>query len=349
MDTEMIRTLIVDDQLVAPNILEETLAKNSFIKIVGKATNALEAKRLVPTLKPDLITLDVEKHGINGLDFLDWLMPNFPTPVIMLSSHTKEAAEVTLDALHKGAMDFIEKADGSEKDFIRMKFELTEKIIKLGKSSIFRKNLSPRDVKGQETNRALFKDRKGLIKLIAIGASTGGAQALDFILNRIPLDLPPIVIVQHMPEHFTKLFADRLRAASGLRVKEAENGDILEVGGVYVAPGNKHMLIRKMAGKLFVEIEFFDKVSGHRPSVDIMFESIAKSSFASSSLGILLTGMGKDGANGLLSLKIAGARTIGQDEFSSVIYGMPKEAFLLGAVEKQVNLENMPKEILSLV
>jgi two-component system chemotaxis response regulator CheB len=345
----MIRVLIVDDQIVVRNILEEALTKNPFIEVAGKASNALEAKKLVPILKPDLITLDVEMPGMNGLEFLDWLMPIYPTPVIMLSSHTKKGAEITLDALQKGAMDFIEKADGTEKDFIRMIEELIDKIKKLGKVKIGSKSLFSNSEKNQESNRIQLKEKKGIIQLIAIGASTGGTQALDYIMNRLPNNLPPIVIVQHMPEHFTKLFANRLAATSGLNIKEADNGDILEIGGVYVAPGNKHMLIRKMAGKLFIEIEFFDKVSGHRPSVDALFESIAKSSFAASTLSMLLTGMGKDGANGLLSLKNAGSHTLGQDEFSSTVYGMPREAYLLGAVKKQVSLENIPKEILSLV
>ena len=344
----MIRILIVDDQLAVRNIIEEALIVNPVIQIAGKASNALEAKKLVPMLKPDLITLDVEMPGMNGLEFLDWLMPNFPTPVIMLSSHTKKGAEITLDALQKGAMDFIEKADGTEKDFIRMVEELTYKISKLGRLKNSKQSfITPKiDSEIKKTN---VKDKKGIVKLIAIGASTGGTQALDFLLNHFPPNLPPIVIVQHMPEHFTKLFANRLAVTSGLKVKEAENGDLLEEGGVYVAPGNMHCLIRRMAGKLLIEIESFEKVSGHRPSIDVMFESIARSSFASSTLGILLTGMGKDGANGLLSLRNNRARTLGQDEISSTVYGMPKEAFLLGAVEKQVSLENLPKEILSLV
>jgi two-component system chemotaxis response regulator CheB len=267
----------------------------------------------------------------------------------MLSSHTNKGAEITLDALQKGALDFVEKADGTEKDFIRMVSELTEKIKKLGRLKTFNTNLFSAHEKGKGTNQIQLKDKKGVIKVIAIGASTGGTQALDYILNRLPQNLPPLVIVQHMPEHFTKMFANRLAEASGLIIKEAEKGDILENGGVYIAPGNKHMLIRKMAGKLFIEIDYYEKVSGHRPSVDALFESIAKSSFAPSCLAILLTGMGKDGANGLLSLRNAGSQTIGQDESSCIVYGMPKEAYQLGAVEKQVSLENIPREILSLV
>lgn len=345
----MIRVLIVDDQLAVRNILEEALLKKPNIQIAGKAANALEAKKMVPSLKPDLITLDVEMPGMNGLEFLEWLMPNFPTPVIMLSSHTKKGAEITLDALQKGALDFIEKADGTEKDFIRMVEELIYKINKLGKLKNVKETILPVKKANPETKRTVLKDKKGVIKLIAMGASTGGTQALDYILHHLPESLPPIVIVQHMPEHFTKLFANRLALTSGLNVKEAENGDILEEGGVYVAPGNMHFLVRRMAGKLLAEMESFDKVSGHRPSIDVLFESIAKSSFAASTLGILLTGMGRDGANGLLSLRTNGARTLGQDETSSTVYGMPKEAFLLGAVEKQVSLQNIPTEILSLV
>lgn len=343
----MIRVLIVDDQLVVRNILEEALSKYNFIDVVGKASSALEAKKLVSILNPDLITLDVEMPGMNGLDFLDWLIPNYPIPVIMLSSYTEVGAEITLEALNRGAMDFIQKPDGSESDFIRMLKELTYKIRKLG---TVKKLRSKNSITTSSSKLSLSKaSKKGDIQLIAIGASTGGTQAIDFILRSLPANLPPIAIVQHMPEHFTKMFANRLANTSVLSAKEAENGDLLEEGSVYVAPGNQHMLIRRMASRLLVEIEFFDKVSGHRPSVDVFFESIAKGGFASRTLGILLTGMGRDGANGLLSLRQNGARTIGQDEASSAVYGMPKEAFLLGAVEKQLSLENMAEEILAII
>ncbi len=346
----MIRVLVVDDQMVVRNILEEALGRYKVIQVVGKASNALEAKRLIPQLKPDVITLDVEMPGLSGVDFLDWLIPNYPIPVIMLSSYTQTGAEITLEALDKGAMDFVQKPNGSEEDFLRMLEELVTKIKKLaGLKLLKRQTPQNRNLPLSQKVTLTKREKLGTIQLIAIGASTGGTQAIDSILANLPNNLPPIVIVQHMPEHFTKLFANRLAATSGLSVKEAENGDLLEEGHVYVAPGNQHLLVRRLAKRLLVELEVFDKVSGHRPSVDVMFESITRGGFANITLGILLTGMGRDGANGLLSLKEGGAKTLGQDESSSAVYGMPKEAFLIGAVDKQVKLENMAEEILLLV
>lgn len=346
----MIRVLVVDDQMVVRNILEEALGRYKVIQVVGKASNALEAKRLIPQLKPDVITLDVEMPGISGVDFLDWLIPSYPVPVIMLSSYTQTGAEITLEALDKGAMDFVQKPDGSEEDFLRMLEELVIKIKKLAGLKLLKKQTPQNQNLPQSQKHTLTKrEKSGTIQLIAIGASTGGTQAIDCILRDLPNNLPPIVIVQHMPEHFTKLFANRLASTSGLLVKEAENGDLLEEGHVYVAPGNQHILIRRLWKRLLLELEVFDKVSGHRPSVDVMFESIARGGFANITLGILLTGMGRDGANGLLALREAGAKTLGQDEFSSAVYGMPKEAFYIGAVEKQVKLENIAEEILLLV
>jgi two-component system, chemotaxis family, protein-glutamate methylesterase/glutaminase len=345
----MIKVLIVDDQSVVRNILEESLQQYSFITVVGKASNALEAKQMVPILKPDVITLDVEMPKMNGLEFLDWLMPNFPTPVLMLSSFTEVGEEITLEALDRGAMDFILKPDGTESDFVRMLNELVGKIKKLGNSN----NITGKNVlyKKKETIRksVIPKTIYRKIQLVVIGASTGGTRALELILNALPTGLPPIVVVQHITENFTKRYADRLGTICDLQVKEAENGELLEDGYVYIAPGNHHLLVRKMAGKLLLETDFFDKVSGHRPSIDVLFESVARGGFASTTLGVLLTGMGKDGAAGLLSLRKNGARTIGQDEASSVVYGMPKEAFLLGAVEKQMSLEDIAEGMVKIM
>ncbi|MDF3820478.1 chemotaxis response regulator protein-glutamate methylesterase [Leptospira sp. 96542] len=341
----MIRLLIVDDQNVVRNVLSNAFQDDKYIEVVGTASNALDAKKIVPELRPDVISLDVDMPGMSGLDFLDWLIPNYPCSVIMLSTYTETGAQVTLKALQKGAMDFVQKPDGTEEDFLRMLKELSFKIKKLGTSPKPKYALtafSGDKLKGP-------KSKLGFINLIAVGASTGGTQAIDFILNRLPNGLPPIVIVQHMPEHFTALFANRLCQTSGLPVKEAAHGDILEEGFVYLAPGDKHMLVRRLAGKMYLEIESFDKVSGHRPSVDVMFNSIAKGGMAKNCLAILLTGMGRDGAIGLKNIKDAKGKTIAQDETSSVVYGMPKEAFLLGAVEKPMALSRIPNEIVQIV
>ncbi|PJZ44907.1 protein-glutamate methylesterase/protein-glutamine glutaminase [Leptospira brenneri] len=337
----MIKLLIVDDQSVVRNVLTEMFSNDPNIQVVGTASNALEAKRLVPQLLPDVISLDVDMPGMTGIEFLDWLIPNFPIPVIMLSTYTVSGANATIQALEKGAMDFVKKPDGTEADFLRMLEELKNKIKKFGLGSKPKQYITSNQsklsgLKGKQTN----------IKLIAIGASTGGTQALDFILHKLPNDLPPIVIVQHMPEHFTTLFAQRLNQTTGLPVKEAEHGDILEPGHVYLAPGDQHLLVRRLAGRFYLEVEMFDKVSGHRPSVDVMFNSISQGKMGSHCLAILLTGMGRDGAVGLKAIKDSGGRTIGQDEESSVVYGMPREAFLLGAVDRQVSLSSIPDVIL---
>ncbi|TGL87148.1 chemotaxis response regulator protein-glutamate methylesterase [Leptospira congkakensis] len=337
----MIKLLIVDDQSVVRKVLAEMFAGDKNIQVVGTASNALEAKRLVPQLLPDVISLDVDMPGMSGIEFLDWLMPNFPTPVIMLSTYTVSGANATIQALERGAMDFVKKPDGTEADFLRMLEELTNKIKKFGIGA------KPKQVlTNSQSKLSGLKGKQTEIKLIAIGASTGGTQALDFILHKLPNDLPPIVVVQHMPEHFTALFAQRLNQTTGLPVKEAAHGDILEQGHVYLAPGDQHLLVRRMAGRFYLEVEMFDKVSGHRPSVDVLFNSISQGKMGNHCLAILLTGMGRDGASGLKGIKDVGGRTIGQDEESCVVYGMPKEAFLLGGVEKQVSLSAIPDVIL---
>lgn len=341
----MIKLLIVDDQNVVRNVLSEMFSSDKSIEVVGTASNALEAKKLVPQLRPDVISLDVDMPGMTGIEFLDWLMPNFPTPVIMLSTYTETGANATIQALQRGAMDFVKKPDGTESDFLRMLKELTFKIKKFGLLSQPKQHITPQN----PTKLAGLKGKQTNIKLIAIGASTGGTQALDYILHHLPNDLPPIVVVQHMPEHFTTLFAQRLNQTTGLPVKEATNGDILETGHVYLAPGDQHLLVRRLAGRYYLEVEFFDKVSGHRPSVDVLFNSISQGKMGNNCLAILLTGMGRDGATGLKGVKEAGGRTIGQDEESCVVYGMPKEAFLLGAVEKQASLSTIPNVILQIL
>jgi two-component system chemotaxis response regulator CheB len=341
----MIKLLIVDDQNIVRNVLSDTFKDDPSIKVVGTAANANEAQKLVESLRPDVISLDVVMPGMSGIQFLNWLMPKYPTPVIMLSTFTQSGADATLAALSNGAVDFVQKPDGSESDFLRMLDELTSKIkkygtdVKLQKQSLF-----------AQTSKLTFKEDKNThIKLIAIGASTGGTQAIDYLLSRLPTNLPPIVIVQHMPEYFTSLFAMRLKTTSGLNVTEASNGDILENGGVYLAPGDKHLLVRRLAGKMYIELESFEKVSGHRPSVDVMFDSIAKGKMGSNCIAVILTGMGRDGAAGIKNIRDAKGITIGQDEKSSIVYGMPKEAFQLGGIIHQVTLVDIPQKIIQVL
>ncbi|TGM76457.1 chemotaxis response regulator protein-glutamate methylesterase [Leptospira levettii] len=341
----MIKLLIVDDQNIVRNVLSDTFKDDPTIKVVGTAANANEAQKLVESLRPDVISLDVVMPGMSGIEFLNWLMPKYPTPVIMLSTFTQSGADATLAALSNGAVDFVQKPDGSESDFLRMLKELTTKIKKYGTEV----NLQKQSLFAKTTKLKFNEEKNNRIKIIAIGASTGGTQAIDYLLSRLPSNLPPIVIVQHMPEYFTSLFAMRLKTTSGLNVIEASNGDILETGGVYLAPGDKHLLVRRLAGKMYLELETFEKVSGHRPSVDVMFDSIAKGKMGNHCLAIILTGMGRDGASGIKNIRTAGGTTIGQDEKSSVVYGMPKEAFLLGGINHQTALVDIPQKIIQIL
>lgn len=334
----MMKVLLVDDQIAVINILEDILIRTRNISIVGKAKSGEEAIELLNNMNPDIIILDVFMPGISGFELLEWLEENKPTPVILLSNASKSEIELGLEAFESRTVSFIRKPDGSEKDFLRMVNELLFSIKDCKKP----KNLeSLRKIKVKQSG---FTSNKS-IDLIAIGASTGGTQAIDLILRNLPTNLPPMVIVQHMPEHFTKILAIRLNHISELIVSEARHGDILKIGNVYIAPGGQHCLIRKLGGKLFIELEDFEKVCGHKPSVDVMFRSIADGNFSRRTLAILLTGMGKDGAEGLLHIKEKGGITIGQDEKTSVVYGMPREAQSLGAVMYQLPIKEIPEKI----
>jgi len=338
-----IRVLIVDDSATARAAVKEILESDRDIEVVGIAPDAFVARDRIVELKPDVICLDVEMPRMDGITFLRKLMQYMPTPVIMVSSLTQKGAQTTLDALEAGAVDFVPKPHSNiydGKDEIRD--ELVAKV-KMAARAKVGKIITPEYSIEKLSYKALSETTD---KVIAIGASTGGTEAIKDVLTRLPANTPGIIIVQHMPASFTKPFADRLNDLCAIEVKEAENGEHLGVGKALIAPGDFHMVLRRSGARYLVEIGTGEKVSGHRPSVDVMFNSVAKTAGANS-LGVILTGMGADGARGLLAMRNAGAKTLGQDEKSCVVYGMPKAAYELGGVERQVHLGMMSEAIIA--
>ncbi len=339
-----IRVLIVDDSATARAVLKEALSGAPDIEVVAAAPDAFVARDKIVELKPHVICLDVEMPRMDGITFLKKLMQYMPTPVIMVSSLTKKGAQVTIDALSSGAIDFVTKPHHNIYDGIeQMKIELIEKIRMASKAKV--RAIAPVFTGAKPVSSALAETTK---KVIAIGASTGGTEALREVLERLPRDTPGIVIVQHMPPDFTSAFAERLNGLCAMEVKEATNGEFVEVGKVLIANGAYHIVLRRSGARYCVEIGDGEKVSGHKPSVDVLFNSVAKNAGANA-VGVILTGMGSDGAKGMLAMRQAGARTIAQDEESCVVFGMPKVAIELGGAEKVVPLQKIPEEIFNLL
>jgi two-component system chemotaxis response regulator CheB len=285
------------------------------------------------------MTCDVEMPKMNGIEFIQRLIPQYPMPVIVVST----ISEAVFDAMKAGAVDFVTKPDvrnvKSVENFIN---ELIHKVKIASTAKI--QHFKTADY----LEKAIVNTNHDNNRIIAIGASTGGTEAIYNILKHLPQSIPGIVVVQHIPPDFSRMFAQRLNASTALEVKEAQTGDYVEQGRVLIAPGNRHMKIKRLGGKYKVECFEGDRLNGHCPSVDILFESVAKEA-GNKAIGIILTGMGYDGAKGLLAMRRKGAKTIGQNESSSVVYGMPKVAFNIGAVEKQVSLESIPTLIYSLL
>lgn len=334
---QRIKVLIVDDSLVFRESLSREISKDPDIEVVGTATDPYMARDLIIKLKPDVLTLDVEMPKMNGIDFLKKLMPQYPLPVIVVSSVSKNV----LDALDAGAVEFVTKPNvtrpGGMASFVN-ELIIKIKIASTAKVGNRKSDYTPsRPVANQGIDT--------MSKIIAIGASTGGTDAIHTVISGLPRDMPPIVIVQHMPPVFTKLYAERLNNTCELEVKEAEDGDALRPGRVLIAPGNFQMRLAKRGTGYIVKCTQEEKVSGHCPSVDVLFDSVAAVA-GKQSVGVILTGMGRDGANGLLKMKKTGAYTIGQDEKSSVVYGMPMVAYNIGAVDKQLPLDRIADEII---
>lgn len=331
-----IKVLIVDDSMFFREYLSEGLKKQNGIEVVGFAKDPYDARDLILELKPDVITLDVNMPRMSGIDFLKKLIPQYPIPVVVISS----ASTNIFDALDAGAVDFLKKPDIKDKDGTVFFKELA---IKIKISSQVKYINVRRDEKSNFSKGST--DIHDVDKyIIAMGASTGGTEALFDVIKRLPVNLPGIVIVQHMPPVFTKMYADRLNNQTDFEVKEAENGDLVKKGRIIIAQGGIQMLVVKRAGEYVIKLSGTEKRSGHCPSVDVLFSSVAEAA-REKSVGVLLTGMGVDGATGLLEMKKKGAYTIGQDEATSIVYGMPKAAFSIGAVMAQLPLLDIPGKI----
>ena len=346
-----IHVLVIDDSALMRGLLTEMINSAPDLEVVGAAADAVIAREMIKALNPDVLTLDVHMPKMDGLEFLDRLMRLRPMPVVMVSSFTGAGSETTLKALELGAVDFIGKprADGAKR-IEEYAEELIEKI-RAAKGARLRHHVAPAPVttlptKAPMTSAPLATARLGASgKIIFLGASTGGTEAIKEFLMAIPADCPPILVVQHMPESFTASFARRLDGLCAPRVMEAQGNEKVEPGTVYIAPGHSHLQIRRTAGGYVTELLATPPVNRHRPSVDVLFDSAA-SLVGRQAVGVILTGMGKDGAQGLLRMRQAGARTFGQNEASCVVYGMPREAFLIGAVEEQWALEEIGKRVL---
>ena len=338
----MIRVLIVDDSAVVRRMSSQILSAEPDIEVVGTAPDPYVARDLIVSQKPDVVTLDLEMPRMDGLSFLRKLMTHHPVPVVIVSTLSQRGGKVALEAMAAGAVEVVSKPSNAHslKD---MATDLVQAVRSAwhARSRVTRPQQAIEQV--AHVHQTLATTSKNLI---AIGASTGGTVAIESILQSLPAETPGIVMVQHMPAFFTRSFADRLGSQCRMRVREAVDGDVVEQGLALLAPGDRQMVVRAMPRGYVVTILDGPRVSGHRPSVDVLFRSVARAA-GKNALGVILTGMGADGAQGLVEMRKAGAHTLGQDEASSVVYGMPKVAFELGAVERQVSLSQMPQRILA--
>jgi two-component system chemotaxis response regulator CheB len=339
------KVLIIDDSELARKALQYGLMKDPYIDVVGCAGDPYTARDQIVLLRPDVLTLDVDMPRMDGLEFLRKLMPQFPVPTIMVSALTERGAKITLEALEAGAVDFVTKPRaGAGFSLDAMLLELRTKV-KIAATV----NVSHwKNRKNELFKYAAQRKRRDSIHatIIAIGASTGGTEAIKQVLMGMPSDCPGIVVVQHMPEKFTRTFAQRLNTVCDMNVKEAEHGDRVETGLVLVAPGNRHMEVVRIGQGYEVRLKDGDNVSGHKPSVDVLMRSVAHC-VADRGRGVLLTGMGADGAMGLLEMKRSGAKTFAQDEKSSVVFGMPKRALECGAVDRLLPLDRIAEYVMA--
>lgn len=327
-----IKVLVVDDSIVFREAIMRGISQDRQIEVVAGAEDPFIARDKILQYEPDVMICDVEMPRMNGIEFIRRLLPQYPLPVIVVSGRSNAVFE----ALDAGAVDFIPKPE--EKTTLAMKHFIEELLLKI-KMTVGAKVVEQKELSGAALPADMVFPEG---RIIAMGASTGGTEAIYQILKLLPAGIPGIVITQHIPPVFSAMFAKRLNAQTGLEVKEATSGDVVRKGSVLLAPGDHHMRIRKSGKDYITEIFEAEKVNGHCPSVDVLFDSVAREADRKA-VGIILTGMGYDGARGLLSMRRKGARTIGQDERTSVVYGMPKVAYDIGAVERQTALQAIPK------
>ena len=338
-----IKVMVVDDSAIVRKILSETIALEKDMEVVATAPDPYVARDKILMLKPDVLTLDIEMPRMDGLTFLKKLMKFHPMPVIIISSLTKASCEISLEALSSGAVEVMEKPGGPY-SIGELREGLAQKIRAAAGARVATPRVAP--VAPPRVPQTLSGMKNDMV--IAIGASTGGTEAIHDVLIQLPANMPGMVITQHIPKQFSTSFAKRLDRVCSFEVKEAEDGDEVRPGRALLAPGDFHMVLRSRAGGYFVQIQDGPKVCYQRPAVDVMFASVANCA-KSHAVGVLLTGMGADGAQGMLSMRKAGARTIAQNEQTCVVYGMPREAVKLNAAEQILPLGEIPSSIIQLV
>lgn len=352
-----IRVLIVDDSAVVRQTLASILESDPQIEVMGTASDPFFAAKKIQNEVPDVITLDIEMPRMDGLTFLKKIMSQHPIPVVVISSLTAEGTETGMKALEYGAVEIITKPQMNTKQFLEeSRIRICDAVKAAAIARIKRRQTNNLVIQPKLSADVIIPDApinsKAMIKttemVIALGASTGGTDAIQQFLQAMPVDCPGIVIVQHMPEHFTRSFANRLNDICQITVKEAENGDSVLRGQALIAPGNYHMLLKRSGAKYYVEVKEGPLVNRHRPSVDVLFRSTARYA-GRNAVGIIMTGMGDDGARGLLEMKEAGAYTIAQDEKTCVVFGMPNEAIKLGAAEKVLPLDQIASHVIKYV
>ncbi|MGH8659438.1 MAG: protein-glutamate methylesterase/protein-glutamine glutaminase [Gammaproteobacteria bacterium] len=348
-----IKVLIVDDSALQRRLLTEILSADPSIEVVGEASEPLEARELIKGCNPDVLTLDVKMPKMDGLSFLKNLMRLRPMPVVMVSALTEEGAEVTLQALELGAVDFISKPKDIQHTFEDYAGQIISKVKTASQARVqVRSGQTARVVKDQASTaegpqKLSAEGYKSTTRVIAIGASTGGTEAIKEVLARLPASCPGILITQHIPEAFSKSFATRMNGLSAITVSEAEDGEAILPGHAYIAPGNRHLLVVRDGARYRCKLSDASPVNRHRPSVDVLFRSVMQH-VGRRALGVILTGMGADGAKGMKAMHEVGAYTIAQDEQSSVIWGMPGEAVKAQAVDCVLPLAKIPAKILAL-
>lgn len=331
-----VKVLVVDDSAVMRQFLVEGLSRHKDIEIVGTAPDAYVARNKILMLKPDVVTLDIQMPKIDGITFLQKIIKHYPVPVVIVSSLNKEVLDGAMSAIKAGTVDYVEKPASNGDRNKTMKL-LAKKIKDLNKAKVkFRTEYKASASSVRQVSNDLMRNT-----VIAIGASTGGTVAIKQILTRLPTGFAPVIITQHMPAEFTKSFANRLDTLCRLSVKEAQDGDLVEQGKALIAPGGHHMILRQGANGYFVKLDKSPLVHNQRPSVDVMFNSVADVA-GRDSIGVILTGMGADGADGLLRMKESGAYTISQDKASCVVFGMPKRAIEVGAACEVLDIKNIP-------